>query len=139
MALTALHLAHLDATTRDSWIRIAMTYHDRALGGFNEALANITPSNCEAATLCSIFVLIINIAVMGISRRDNERSLDLDPVAEVVGLRKLLQGVEVILVQSENIIMRGEFREWFRPMFEAYEEGRERAPPDASIAKKYWY
>ncbi|KAF8858975.1 hypothetical protein BDZ45DRAFT_673549 [Acephala macrosclerotiorum] len=138
MTLTALHLAHLDASIRESWTRIAMTYHDRALVGFNEALANITPSNCEAATLCSIFVLIITIAVMGISQRNDERSLDLDPVAGVVGLRKLLQGVEIILMQSENIIMRGEFREWFRPMFKAHAEKGRRAAPDTSLAQKYW-
>lgn len=138
MAMTALHLAHLDATTRESWIRIAMTYHDRALVGFNEALLNITPANCEAVAMCSIYVLIITIAVMGISRRD-ERTLDLDPVSEVVGLRTLLQGVEIILLQSENMIMNGEFREWFRPMFERRAEGTFRVPPDTSVAQKYWF
>ncbi|CZR67151.1 uncharacterized protein PAC_17050 [Phialocephala subalpina] len=136
MALTALHLAHLDPTTRDSWIRIAMTYHDRALVGFNEALANITPSNCEAATLSSIFVLIITIAVMGMSRRND--TLELDAVSEVVGLRKLLQGVEIILVQSENTIQNGDFREWLQPMLDSHHHKIAVQDSGVSIAQKYW-
>lgn len=117
LAFSGLHLAYLDPVARESWMRIAMTYHDRALVGFNEVLANISGSNCEAATLCSILVLLITVAAMGLPRQyDN-----LDPVFEILGLRKLLRGCQLILEEWKDTLLSGDLHQFFGPMFCAHE------------------
>ena len=65
LAMSALHLAHLEAGAKKSWLQTALRYQDLTLAGLNKALCRISSENCEAVAVCSIFVLVLSIAIPG--------------------------------------------------------------------------
>lgn len=66
LAISALHLARLETSPKKSWLQTALRYQNLTLAGFNEALSTISPENCEAVSLCSVFVLMLSLAGPGV-------------------------------------------------------------------------
>ncbi|KIM92855.1 hypothetical protein OIDMADRAFT_138888, partial [Oidiodendron maius Zn] len=108
LAMSALHLAHLEDTSASKfWLQIALRYQNRTLLGFNKSLLQITTLNCEALLMCSIFVLMLTISLLGAPDEDYS-----DPVSEIIRSRKLLHGVVLILTQSLDTIRSGVLAPW---------------------------
>jgi hypothetical protein len=114
LALSALHTEYLDVCITRYWLHIALDYQHRALLAFNNALAHITPRNCEPIAVCSMLMIILVMAIPGVS----EDGSPPDPASEILGLRNLLQGITHILCQSEDTLRKGELWPWFQPIFE---------------------
>jgi gamma-glutamyltranspeptidase/glutathione hydrolase len=114
LALSALHTESLDVCITRYWLHIALDYQHRALLAFNKALANITSRNCEAIAVCSMLMIILVLAIPGVSQDESPP----DPASEILGLRNLLQGISHILCQSEETLRKGELGPWFQPIFE---------------------
>ncbi|KAK6580355.1 hypothetical protein PZA11_007377 [Diplocarpon coronariae] len=114
LALSALHLAHLEVGTRKLWLQSALRYQDLALAGLNKALSNMSPESCEAVAMCSILVLMLSIAIPGVCDDANETSRN--PISDLLGIRKLMEGVSIITRQSEVVLSNGVLKEFFRPL-----------------------
>jgi len=96
------------------WLHIGLDYQHRALLAFNKALENINSFNCEAIAVCSMLMIILVMAIPGVSQDDSPP----DPASEILGLRNLLQGITHILCQSEDTLRKGELGPWFQPFLE---------------------
>lgn len=112
MALSALHLEYLESSARKSWLRTGLDYQDRALPAFNKALSEITPSNCEAVTICAMLMIVLVLAIPGVA----DGSDSSDPVSEILGLRNLLHGIGHIVLQSLDVIHSGGYRSFIMPL-----------------------
>lgn len=120
MAISALHLAYLETGTRKLWLQSALRYQDLTLAGLNRALSNIGSENCEAVAICSIFVLLLNIAMPGICDDTSETSRN--PITDLLGLRKLLEGIALIITQSEVVLSNGVLKDFFLPLYQPKNE-----------------
>lgn len=117
LAMSALHLAHLEAGAKKSWLQTALRYQDLTLAGLNKALCRISSENCEAVAVCSIFVLVLSIAIPGVCN-DPDDEASRNPLADLLGLRKLLEGMELVIQQSEVVLRNGVLKDFFLPMFD---------------------
>ncbi|KAH9219866.1 hypothetical protein DL95DRAFT_330653 [Leptodontidium sp. 2 PMI_412] len=117
LAISALHLAHRETGAKKSWLQTALRYQDLTLAGLNKVLSSINPENCEAVALCSILVLTLSIAIPGICN-DPDDEASRSPIADLPGLRKLVQGMEIICAQSEVVLRNGVLKDFFLPMFD---------------------
>ncbi|KAL5322544.1 hypothetical protein ACEPPN_010517 [Leptodophora sp. 'Broadleaf-Isolate-01'] len=117
LAISALHLAHRETGAKKSWLQTALRYQDLTLAGLNKVLSSINPENCEAVALCSILVLTLSIAIPGICN-DPDDEASRSPIADLPGLRKLVQGMEIICAQSEVVLRNGVLKNFFLPMFD---------------------
>ncbi|CZS93395.1 uncharacterized protein RAG0_03715 [Rhynchosporium agropyri] len=134
LAVSALHLAHLESVSanitgaKKSWLQTALRYQDLALAGLNKALSSISSENCEAVAVSAIFVLLLSIAIPGVCNDDDddgggvggvgEQGMARSPLTDLMGLRKLLQGMELVYAQSEVVLMNGVLKDFFLPMFD---------------------
>jgi hypothetical protein len=83
----------LETSTRRSWLEKAIHYHEKAFEGFSTAVAQVTVQSWEAVYICSILMIVLAIAIPGLSVEDQNTN----PVAEFVSLRRLMQGSLAIL------------------------------------------
>lgn len=117
LAISALHLAHLETSAKKSWLQTALRYQDLTLAGLNKALCRISSENCEAVAVCSIFVLVLSSAIPGVfDDPDDEASRN--PLADLLGLRKLLEGMELVITQSEAVLRNGVLKDFFLPVLD---------------------
>ncbi|KAJ5039058.1 uncharacterized protein L3040_006729 [Drepanopeziza brunnea f. sp. 'multigermtubi'] len=114
-AVSALHLVYLEVGTKKQWLQSALRYQDLALAGLNQAISSMDNETCEPVAICSILVFMLSIAVPGVCDDANETSRD--PIADILGIRKLLEGVTVILQQSEATLSTGVLKDFFLPMY----------------------
>jgi len=112
LALSALHLEHLESNTGKSWMRTGLDYQDRALPAFNKALAQITPGNCEAVIICAMLMIVLVLAIPSVA----DGSVSSDPISEIVSLRNLLHGIVQIVMQSRDVLHNGELGPFFLPL-----------------------
>ncbi|KAH7348633.1 hypothetical protein BKA65DRAFT_263638 [Rhexocercosporidium sp. MPI-PUGE-AT-0058] len=117
LAISALHLAHLETGTKKSWLQTALRYQDLTLAGLNKALSSINLDNCEAIALCSILVLTLSIAIPGVCKDPNGEA-SRSPIADLSSHRKLIQGMEIICAQSEVVLRNGVLKDFFQPIFD---------------------
>ncbi|PVH82496.1 hypothetical protein DL98DRAFT_570457 [Cadophora sp. DSE1049] len=117
LAISALHLAHLETGAKKSWLQTALRYQDLTLAGLNKALCRISSENCEAVAVCSIFVLLLSIAIPGVCN-DPDEEASRNPLADLLGLRKLLEGMELVINQSEVVLRNGVLKDFFLPVFD---------------------
>ncbi|KAK0127437.1 hypothetical protein ONS96_006976 [Cadophora gregata f. sp. sojae] len=117
LAISALHLAHLETGAKKSWLQTALRYQDLTLAGLNKALCRISSDNCEAVAVCSIFVLLLSIAIPGVCNDPDEEAAR-NPLADLLGLRKLLEGMEAVISQSEVVLRNGALKDFFLPMLD---------------------
>ncbi|KAI9047927.1 hypothetical protein LZ554_007729 [Drepanopeziza brunnea f. sp. 'monogermtubi'] len=114
-AVSALHLVYLEVGMKKQWLQSALRYQDLALAGLNQAISSMDNETCEPVAICSILVFMLSIAVPGVCDDANETSRD--PITDILGIRKLLEGVTVILQQSEATLSTGVLKDFFLPMY----------------------
>jgi hypothetical protein len=112
LAVGALHLEHLGDKPGKFWLRTGLDYHQKSLASFTAAVTNINSQNCEAVAICSMFTIVITLAVQAVS---SESPSDL---SGILGLRGLLEGIMNILRDWRDYLLQGEFKEYFRPMLD---------------------
>ncbi|KAL2064172.1 hypothetical protein VTL71DRAFT_4666 [Oculimacula yallundae] len=127
LAISALHLAHLENMTsvtgaKKSWLQTALRYQDLTLAGLNKALSSFSPENCEAVAVASIFVLLLSIAIPGVcgDEEDVGSGEERSPLVDLMGLRKLIKGMEIVYAQSEVVLTNGVLKDFFLPMFDPH-------------------
>ncbi|RAL67298.1 hypothetical protein DID88_008061 [Monilinia fructigena] len=109
MATAAIHLSTVETDKSRFWIHTALQYHNRAIAGLNDALQNSASSNSDALSLCSMSMVINSLSLSG-ERSSGEVA---DAVAELVRIRKLLQGVILCLNQTIEVgLWNGGFEIW---------------------------
>lgn len=84
------------------WIQSALRYQDLALAGLNKVLSNINLENCEPAAISSIMVFLLSSAIPGVC--DDPNDISRDPIADLLAIRKLLQGISIIIMQVSTRI-----------------------------------
>lgn len=102
LGITALHLAHLEPNSRQTWLDIGLYYNHRACSEFRQVVGQISAPTLRPALVCSIYIAlfaIARIALLG-SRLDSSR------VADVLQTRTLLKGCLFFHQAMENMNIR---------------------------------
>ncbi|KAJ5296714.1 uncharacterized protein N7443_007607 [Penicillium atrosanguineum] len=92
LAVGALHVASLEVEKSSSWLEIALTYQNQAIGGLGHNLS-CNPQNLEATFACSILVLIF---VTGYPCVCKDGHSD-DPLHEILMIRSFLGGCSILI------------------------------------------
>jgi gamma-glutamyltranspeptidase/glutathione hydrolase len=103
LALSALHLAFLSKNEeyRPSWLQIGLEYENRAVTALNKVLQQeITPENYEPSFNCSALIIVFAAAYPGVSHDTGSRLFD--PLDEVLGMRKLMVGPQVLFFHKDQ-------------------------------------
>lgn len=107
--MSALHLEFLDPRRSKDWLRIALSYQNRALKRFAEVLQEINSKNCKAVAICSMLIKFATIAIPAVSG-DTSTS---DPISEFLIMKSLSEGARTILLEYEADLRVGPINEWF--------------------------
>lgn len=108
LALSALHLASLEAENRDYWLDAASRYQSSSCSGLGRVLPEITDRHYEAAFVCSVFILIFATGFPVISLEGDPG----DPVSRLVEVRTLLSGTSMLFQRLNEIGAEGELDGW---------------------------
>ncbi|KFA52534.1 hypothetical protein S40293_09955 [Stachybotrys chartarum IBT 40293] len=111
LALSSLHLAHLEPPSSSSYTEAAMQYHISGLHDFKVALEQMTEENPNALFAFSIIITIMTFAMHTVGP-DSRVST---PAESLISIFKLLRGVEVITNTSEDVLRNGIFKALLQP------------------------
>lgn len=103
LALSALHLASIEADNRDYWLAAASRYQGQSCSGLGRTLPEITNQHYEPAFVASVFILIFATGFPVISL-DGDPG---DPVARVAEVRLLLSGTNMLFQRLNEIGAEG--------------------------------
>ncbi|TGO67853.1 hypothetical protein BOTNAR_0034g00120 [Botryotinia narcissicola] len=104
----AIHMSTIETEKSQYWVATALQYHSRATLGLNEALKNYSSAS-DAISLCSLAMVINSLSLS----RERLKGEEIDPVAELLQTRRLLQGLSVCLDQTiGGNLWSGSFEVW---------------------------
>ncbi|KAJ3550081.1 hypothetical protein NM208_g172 [Fusarium decemcellulare] len=97
LAFSGFHLAYLNPDDRDRYFLQASQHQKMAAKKMREALANMSPENCHALFVTSIFLIINAFAE---SSNSGDSSNHFSPIKAVVDIFSLVTGITLIFNSS---------------------------------------
>ena len=110
MAVSALHLAYIEADQSHFWKEIALHYQNESVSGFYKVLAFMTPENSKPAMFCSIFIMAFTTAYPCVIEGGDSHTVD--PIEEVFQQRHLVAGCMILFYQQVENDTTGDMRMW---------------------------
>ncbi|KAJ5826041.1 hypothetical protein N7474_003179 [Penicillium riverlandense] len=107
-ALSALHLASIEAVNRQPWINAALRYQSQACSGLGKVLSNISPQHQEPAFMSSVFIMLFATGLPSISPENRPT----DPLSAVLEVRTLITGCAMLFNQINSFDSEGELKGW---------------------------
>ncbi|KAJ5082221.1 hypothetical protein N7532_011264 [Penicillium argentinense] len=108
LAMTALHLASLEAENRMTWLDTAVRYQSQACAGLGKILPEISLQHYEPAFVSSVFIMLFAIGFHATSA-DNGPG---DPLSPVLEVRTLLSGAAMLFNRFNEVGSDGELSGW---------------------------
>lgn len=99
LGFAALHLSYIEPQDRSRYRMRASAHQAAAIAGVNSVLPNITSSNCHAL-FAATSLIMLNAFAESTS----------NTIGALLGIFKLIRGVNVILEDKHEIISKGPFR-----------------------------
>ncbi|CAI7666809.1 unnamed protein product [Penicillium manginii] len=108
LALSALHLASLEADNRLKWLDAAVRYQSQACAGLGKILPEITLQQYEPAFVSSVFIIIFATGFHSISAENTPA----DPFSPVIEVRTLLNGASMLFNRFNEVGADGSLDGW---------------------------
>lgn len=109
LALASLHIALEDPEKRQPFTTYALSYHNRALQQFSDALASINPDNCDA-----LFAFALITALLSFAFCDSRISaVSRTPFENVLFISRLLRGLGTLVDNHEKWLRDGKLKGLF--------------------------
>jgi len=108
LALSALHLASIEADNRQSWIHAALRYHSQACSGLGKVLCKIPSQHQEPAFISSVFIMLFATGLPSISPENRSA----DPLSAVLEVRTLITGCAMLFNQINSFDSESELKGW---------------------------
>lgn len=108
LALSALHLASMEADNRLAWLDTAIRYQSQACSGLGKILPEITLQHYEPAFVSSVFIIIFATGFHSISTENKPG----DPFAPVIEVRTLLNGASMLFNRFNEVGADGSLGGW---------------------------
>ncbi|KAF2098652.1 hypothetical protein NA57DRAFT_75889 [Rhizodiscina lignyota] len=99
LALSALHLAHLQQYKRRRYYIISTYHQNLAIGGFRSALPNVTQQSADSVMVSAIIIALFAFASSAMKSTDPNESFTLNEVAELL---VLVRGIEDTLAAGNT-------------------------------------
>ncbi|KAL4882999.1 hypothetical protein BJY04DRAFT_216716 [Aspergillus karnatakaensis] len=98
LALSALHLAHLQPSQRHSWGKVALRYNSTASAELRNVIIGISNSMIKPAFVCSTFILLGFLGQQKVLAKPELR----DPLSEIIQVRELLRGCMLLHASAKT-------------------------------------
>lgn len=109
LALSALHLATVEAVNRLTWLDAAVRYQSQACSGMGKVLPDVTPVHYESAFVSSVLIFLFATGFPGISPESNKNS---NPISEVLEGRRLIMGTAMLFERFNEMGVDAKLSGW---------------------------
>jgi hypothetical protein len=113
LALASLHITIEMDDTAAARIRLsaALQYQNRAAAGMRNALANLSPANCEAVTVCSLLLMICALVSPLIPTGEHDQIVS--TAEAMIAPIDFVKGIGSIVRQHPQLTVQGPLTEFF--------------------------
>ncbi|EKG17992.1 C6 transcription factor [Macrophomina phaseolina MS6] len=106
LALASLHIALEDPEKRKPFTAHALSYHNRGLKAFSDALPSIDPDNCDALFAFGIITTLLTLALCD----SRISAVSRTPFDNIVFISKLLKGIGTVVSGHRQWLHSGKFQ-----------------------------